>query len=288
MYTYIIIIFLLLLLLIMKRWFKKEHQGFTQDGMFSLKTNDDIYDDFYVSVYDNIFQPTKYLNEEYAQMMDKLSLKDNADVLDIGSKTGHFLKLLDRKYNAHGLEQSTQMIEYTKEKYDDLTIHHGDMLNNQIFDKNIFDCIFLRDFMIYTVYDKPQLLGNCYYWLKPSGYLVIHLVNKKKYNPLVEVANYNTNPQDYVDERITKCNVISDDIHYNQETDFMADNRVIVKESFTDMSTYQTRQNERTLYMEDKKAIEQTILRCGFSAQALYALNKDKEQFVYIFKKINF
>ena len=68
----------------------------------------------------------------------------------------------------------------------------------------------------------------------------------------------------------------------------MPDNRVIVKESFTDMLTYQTRQNERTLYMEDIRAIEQTVLRCGFSAKAMYALSKDKEQFVYIFKKINF
>ena len=288
MYTYIIIIILLLLLLIMKKWFQKEHQGFTQDGMFSLKTNEDIYDDFYVSVYDNIYQPNKYLDKEYSQMMEKLLLNENATVLDIGSKTGDFLKLLDNNYNAHGLEYSDAMIEKSNEKYDDLVIHKGDALNNQIFDKNVFDCIFMRDFMIYTIYDKPQLLGNCYYWLKPSGYLVIHLVNKKKYNPLVEVANYNTNPQEYVDERITKCNVISDDIHYNQETDFMPDNRVIVKESFTDMLTYQTRQNERTLYMEDIRAIEETVLRCGFSAKAMYALNKDKEQFVYIFKKINF
>ena len=64
MYAYIIIIILLLLLLIMKKWFQKEHQGFTQDGMFSLKVNEDIYDDFYVSVYDNIYQPSKYLNKE--------------------------------------------------------------------------------------------------------------------------------------------------------------------------------------------------------------------------------
>ena len=62
-HVYIIIIILLLLLLIMKKWFQRTSE--LQDGMFSLKVNEDIYDDFYVSVYDNIYQPNKYLNKEY-------------------------------------------------------------------------------------------------------------------------------------------------------------------------------------------------------------------------------
>lgn len=288
MYILIFILLILLIILIYKKVNKKEHQGFTQDGMFSLKTNGEIYDDFYTSVYDNIHKPQKYLNEEYAQMMEKLSINNNSVLLDIGTKTGHFLNLLNTKYIAHGLEQSRPMIDHAKNMYTDLSIFHGNGLNSQIFEKNAFDCIFLRDFIVYTIDDKLQLFGNCYYWLKPSGYLIVHLVNKYKYNPLVEIANHNTNPQKLVKQRITKCNVINDDITYNQETKFEDDNRVIIKENFTDKMTYQTRQNELTLYMEDKEKVEKMIMRCGFSAKALYKLNKDSEQFVYIFKKINF
>ena len=51
-----------------EKWFQKEHQGFTQDGIFS-KVNEALYDDFCVSVYDNIYQRNKYFDKEYSQML---------------------------------------------------------------------------------------------------------------------------------------------------------------------------------------------------------------------------
>ena len=268
---------------------RKEYQGFSQDSMFSLKLDGDIYDDFYANVYDNIHEPLKYMNEEYITIMQRIQPRKESVILDIGAKTGHFMKLLQNDgYVVHGLEESQSMIDKAQSLYTDLSIYRGNALNSQMFDKNVFNCIFVRDFMIYSFYDKPQMLGNCYYWLKPSGYLVIHLVNKNKYNPLVEIANYDTNPQEYTDDRITKCFVKNDDITYCQETQFNSDNRVVVKETFTDTLTYKTRQNEQTLYMQDIKTLEQIIMRAGFSAKAMYSLKKDKEQFIYIFQKINF
>lgn len=289
MYILIIILFLLLMMLVIKKMMRKEYQGFSQDSMFSLKLDGDIYDDFYANVYDNIHEPLKYMNEEYSTIMQRIQPRKESVILDIGAKTGHFMKLLQNDgYVVHGLEESQSMIDKAQSLYTDLSIYRGNALNSQTFDKNVFNCIFVRDFMIYSFYDKPQMLGNCYYWLKPSGYLVIHLVNKNKYNPLVEIANYDTNPQEYTDDRITKCFVKNDDITYCQETQFKSDNRVVVKETFTDTLTYKTRQNEQTLYMQDIKTLEQIIMRAGFSAKAMYSLKKDKEQFIYIFQKINF
>jgi SAM-dependent methyltransferase len=268
---------------------RKEYQGFSQDSMFSLKLDGEIYDDFYANVYDNIHEPLKYMDEEYSAIMQRIQPRKESVILDIGAKTGHFMKLLQNDgYVVHGLEESQAMIDKAQSLYTDLSIYRSNALNSQTFDKNVFNCIFVRDFMIYSFYDKPQMLGNCYYWLKPSGYLVVHLVNKNKYNPLVEIANYDTNPQEYTDDRITKCFVKNDDITYCQETQFKPDNRVVVKETFTDTLTYKTRQNEQTLYMQDIKTLEQIIMRAGFSAKAMYSLKKDKEQFIYIFQKINF
>jgi len=288
MYILIFVLLILIIILILKKCFQKDYQGFSQDCEFSLKSNGEIYDDFYVSIYDNIHKPGKFLDDEYAQIIDVIKPPKQSVMLEIDPRTGHFLNRLDKDYTAYGLEESEAMISKTNEYYPELKIVHNSCLNNQIFDKNVFDCIFMRNFSVYAIYDKLQLFGNCYHWLKPNGQLVIHLVNKHKYNPLAEIANKDMNPQQFSKERITKCNVKNSDIEYHQETRFMNDARVIVKESFIDMQTLKTRQNELTLYMEDHKEIEKMVLRCGFTTKAVLSLKKDKEQYIYVFKKINF
>lgn len=288
MYILICILFILFIILVLKKYYKKEYQGFSQDCEFSLKTNGEIYDEFYVSIYDNIHKPQKYLRDEYNEILNVIKPSKHAVLLEISPKTGHFLNLLDKDYTVYGLEESRAMISKANEYYTDLNIVNNTCLNNQIFDKGMFDCIFMLNFSVYPIYDKLQLFGNCYYWLKPSGQFIVHLVNKNKYNPLAEIANKNMNPQQFSNERITKCNVKNHDIEYSQQTNFMKDSRVVVKESFTDMQTLKTRQNELTLYMPEHKEIEKMVLRCGFTVKAVFALNKDSDQYIYVFKKINF
>lgn len=288
MYILLTILLILLIIMIYKKYNAKQLQGFTQDCDFSLKTNKDIYDDFYSNIYDNIHKPKKYLQQEYTQVIEVIKPPKNSVVLEIGCKTGDFLNLLSKNYTSHGLEESKSLINVAKNKYPELSIYNRALNNNQIFDKNTFSHIFVRDFMVYTIYDKPQFFSNCYYWLQPSGLLIIHLVNKKKYNPLVEIANHNTNPQKYSKERITKCEVVNPSINYQQKTNFMDDNRVVVTETFTDVNSQKTRQNEMTLYMDDIQTIEKQILRAGFSSHGLFSLEKDNQQFIYIFKKNNY
>ena len=85
MYAYIITIIIIIVIDHEKMVSKRTSRIYPRWDV-SIKVNEDIYDDFYVSVYDIIYQPNKYLNKEYSQMMEKLPLKDNATVLDIEPK----------------------------------------------------------------------------------------------------------------------------------------------------------------------------------------------------------
>ena len=43
--------------------------------------------------------------------------------------------------------------------------------------------------LIYYIEDKKRFIDNCYNWLKPGGYFVVHLVNRDKFDPIVNSAD---------------------------------------------------------------------------------------------------
>ena len=53
---------------------------------------------------------------------------------------------------------------------------------------NSFSTITCFYFTIYYIKDKNTFLQNCYNWLMPGGYLVLHLVNRDKFDPILNVA----------------------------------------------------------------------------------------------------
>ena len=58
----------------------------------------------------------------------------------------------------------------------------------------------------------------------PGGYLILHLVNKHKFNPVIPKSNFirNVNLQKYKDSRITKSITIDD---FNYTSEFILENR---------------------------------------------------------------
>ena len=94
-------------------------EGFSQSRKFVVKKNNNLYDDFYCSLYDDLmYDPIKNrfeLNEiKHLTEMNK----DNSVILDIGSGTGHHAKSLHKNnYDVLGLDKSESMVKYAKNKY---------------------------------------------------------------------------------------------------------------------------------------------------------------------------
>ena len=262
-------------------------EGFSGCSSFSLKTNNDIYDEFYVNIYDTLHKTSNNTEYEYYSILKTTQPDENSVILDIGSGTGNLLNKFDENgYNAHGLEKSKDMIEYSKNKNKLLSIRQGDATDPMTFDKGTFTHICCLDFTIYHIKDKKIFFRNCYNWLLPNGYLILHLVNKQKYDTSVKSANpfLSDNPQNYSKNRILNTNINFIDFNYLNNTEFKNDNKVVIKETFTNSSN-KVRQNELTLYMEDLDEILKISQNIGFIAHSKITYPLDKEQFIYILEK---
>jgi len=294
---YINTVFLVLLMIVilmmfsryvLKSGLSKYHEGFTQNERYISKSNCDIYDDFYVSIYDNLNETESRVLYDYKNIIKTIQFDKKDKVLDIGSGSGHFLNLLENQnVDGIGLEKSKAMIEHSTKLYPNIYVIQGDAYDAKTFDHSTFSNICLFHFTFYEFDNKKSLIRNCFHWLRNNGHLIVHLVNKKEYNPLVSAANpfSNTNFQKYTKERVKKARIDFHDFEYLEQIDFKNDNRVLIKETFTDALTQNVRENENTLFMDSLQDNLQVFLQNGFIVKGQFSYKNDENQFIYIFEK---
>ena len=266
------------------------HEGFDQKAPFILKNGNDIYDSFYAIVYDDLNKTSERTNFECHKIIELTRPSTNNSVfLDVGSGTGHLVNDMTRLgYQAHGLDISKDMVEYSQKKFPDIQTKCGDAMDPLVYERLIFTHITCMNYTIYHIKDKNLFFRNCYHWLMPNGFLILHLVDKEKYNPLAPMSEHVTlkNATMYGNSRKTDSKIEFKDFDYISSHEFKPDNRVMVKESFTDDKTKHVRQNELTLYMENKNDIINMAQLNGFIAHALCNLLTDEYQYIYVFERM--
>lgn len=270
---------------------KPYYEGFHQNAPFILKRDNQIYDSFYAMVYDDLYKTETRSDYEYKKIIEMTQPTEKSEFLDVGSGTGHLVNNLNNAgYHAIGIDKSKAMINYSEKKFPDIDTKCGDVIDSMNYDKGVFTHITCMNFTIYHLEDKLTFFKNCYYWLIPNGYLIMHLVNRNKYNPIVPAANppLLDNPQKYSNVRIKDSKINFIDFEYQNSHDFKTDNdkRVIIKETFTDASTKNIRQNELTLYMENIDEIVNIAKKCGFIPHAQIKMINDEYQYIYIFERL--
>ena len=290
-----VILLILSAFILMYHFFKQFHvkakyEGFTQASPFVLKQNNDIYDEYYSEVYDDIYKPELRIDYEYKSIIDMTQPSINNSVfLDIGSGTGNLVnKLIENGFQATGIDKSQAMVKTSQEKFPNIDIKQGCVFNSMSYNRNSFTHITCMDFTIYHLDNKLLFLQNCYQWLMPNGYFIVHLADKNKYNPIVPAANpiLLENPQQYSNKRITDSAVDFIGFQYKNSCNCKANNdTVVIKETFKDATSCNIRQNELTLHMEELKTILLMIQKCGFIAQGNVQMNNDKHQYIYVFEK---
>lgn len=268
------------------------YEGFEQSKPFVLKKDDDIYDDFYSHIYDDIHKPNVRTGYELINVINATEpTTRNSVFLDIGSGTGLMVNELQQAgYRAFGIDKSQSMIDAAEAKYPDCQYKHGDVMEPMSFEKGTFTHIICTYFTIYQIQDKPTFFRNCYHWLKANGYLIIHLVNPKTFDTIVPVAKTNLaiNPHKYESSRITDSIVEFKDFQYKQKYDFGKKNVVSVSETFKDNASSHIRQNEQTMYMEDAETILNMAKQIGYISHAMFDLKKcidDENQMIYILER---
>jgi len=258
---------------------------------FITKNNKNLYDDFYVAYYDELLFSNDKNNYEVGNIIKNTNMKKKSYILDIGSGTGHHVKLFnDNGHKCIGIDKSKAMIVSSRKKYPKLQFKHGDALDYMLFFENTFTHITCLYFTIYYFKNKKHLFDNCFKWLMPGGYLAIHLVNKDKFDPILPAGNpfYGVSVQDYAKKRITNTNVKFDDSTYKANFKYSPSKEIsTLTETFNNGKI--VRQQEHTLYMPTQKHILELARDSGFTLLSKIKMDKIKydDQFIYILKKPN-
>lgn len=272
---------------------QKEIENFDQSSVpFANKRGVDIYDDFYVSIYDDLLFSTFKNEFEVALIEHNTNPTANSVILDIGSGTGHHIGELTKKgYNCRGVDLSSAMVKAAKRTYPDCVFTHGNVLKSMTFQAEEFTHIMCLYFTIYMIKNKRQFFQNCVHWLKPGGYLIIHLVDRDKFDPILPVADVMTsiNPQKYAKKRLTTTQAVFKNHIYKAHFNDIQNDQAEFIETFTNKKTGDIRKHTHTLHMGTQKKIlsiaqgagfvmisQTEMKKVGYNNQYLYVLQKPK------------
>jgi 2-polyprenyl-3-methyl-5-hydroxy-6-metoxy-1,4-benzoquinol methylase len=101
----------LLLIILVFKGVDSKKEGFKQTDKFLIKSNSDIYDDFYADIYDYLVFNTLKDDYEVGFIINSSSPSSKSKILDIGCGTGHHVALLSSKgLDVLGIDISPSMI----------------------------------------------------------------------------------------------------------------------------------------------------------------------------------
>jgi ubiquinone/menaquinone biosynthesis C-methylase UbiE len=187
--------------------------------------NDDIYDKFYSKIYDQIIVGDIRTKTEVIYTLNWIKKywkeSKSLEILDIGCGTGLHVAEFSKNdvSKVVGVDRSLPMIERARILHPNHEYRNDDVENPRIFSAGEFNMITMYYFTIYYIHHKDQILKNIFNWLKPGGGFVVHIVNREKFDPILESASPFTgfSLQKYSKERVMKSKVTFDKFDYEAE-----------------------------------------------------------------------
>jgi SAM-dependent methyltransferase len=234
-------------------------EGFEQKSPYTLKTENEIFDKFYMEIYEELHE-SSVIVEKQIQMLERMtqSTPHASRWLVIGSKSGIMLHfLLKKHYKAFGVDASEKAVEYSQQKYPSISVKCGNAEQNKLlFENGIFSHVLLLNAHIYDFKNKRELLRHVYGWLKPGGCLVLSLL----------AAGDKPHEQDFVGFRYQS-----------------AVTKNSFREKFTDKLSGHIRENERKVFAESDDQILTVVKEVGFSTMGkmLFVNLQQQEETIY-------
>ena len=283
------IVFLLFIIIIFKS-ITPTKEGFIFDDKVLYKEGNSVYDDFYANIYDYLVYSGVKNDYEIGSIINSTNPTSKSVIADIGCGTGHHVSNISAKnLNVIGIDISPSMIKKAKEKYPNNKFKVGDALDTNLFKMNSLTHILCLYFTIYYIKDKRRFFDNCMDWLMPGGFLIIHLVDRETFDPILPPGNplYVVSPQKYAKERITKTKVTFTDFIYNANFNLDKDSDLAFFEEKFKFNNGKVRKQQQKLYMEDTTTILDIAQDCGFVMHAQVDLVKCayENQYLYVFYK---
>jgi SAM-dependent methyltransferase len=234
---------------------------------------DKLYDGFYAGVYDQLVQGQKeripYEVEIIDSYLERLIPEKNTwNILDVGCGTAdHLAEIMKLGCgSATGLDRSQAMINKARAKYPSVNINWkiGDAITTDLFAPEQFSCVCFFYFTLYYFPNRRDVFRNCYQWMRPGSVLVLHVVNRDKFDPILDSASPFPafSLQKYSKSRVTKSGVTFEKFEYNADFDLDKENASFTEEfKFKDGTV---RKQRHELYMPTMEQIVKDAEASGF------------------------
>ncbi len=256
----------------------------SEQSKYSWLTGDDIYDDFFAGIYDKLVQGEKRSQAEVVTLVaqwKKLSPTQPVNhwrVLDLGCGTGITTVAFARAGvgSVTGVDRSAAMIRRARDvtvaattltPAEKVAIHwkNGDIADPMILRQGEYTHACAMYFTVYYMKDKAVFFRNVHGWLKPGGVLTVFVVNKAKFDPMLESAAPTVfSLQKYSDKRIMKSKVVFDKFEYEGEFDIEEErDEAYFRETFR-FKDGTVRRQRHDFWMPSLKSIVSTAKAAGW------------------------
>jgi len=263
--------------------------GTEEDSMVETFNNDTLYDTFYSKIYDQIVQGEVRTRAEVLLTLGWLKKHQPeakaVQVLDLGCGTGghvnEFMK--EGLGSAIGIDKSSAMIVRANTLYPTMKYKVGDIEQPTTFAAGQFTLATMFYFTLYYVHHKDQILRNVFTWLQPGGAFVVHIVNREKFDPILESASPFTafSVQKYSKERVMKSRVAFDKFDYVAEFSHEE-----ADAKFTEIFKFKggrARKNTHSLHMPTMEHLVHEIEQAGFTFKEFLDLTPIGYEYQYLF-----
>lgn len=156
--------------------------------IFTKKINiDENFTNQQVDFYEEIWIDKNEIKKKLLKTKNYIK-KNNLKLLNIGSGTGNYLKVLEQIYpnfSFYAIDIDENMIEKTKVNIPTADIKHDNVLKRNNYEPETFDVICLFNETLHQIpYDHwEKLFGNINYWLKIDGVLIIDIFDSNNLDP---------------------------------------------------------------------------------------------------------
>ena len=253
----------------------------SEESKYEWLQNDELFDDFYASIFTKLTQNETLIQAETAiclQEFGATNKKENMNILDAGCGIG-IATVSFKKQGAHnvvGIDKSRAMIQYarnttlphttlTDTEKQDIEFRNMDLIGPTSANAGEFTDACILYFTVYYFRDLDTLLRNLALWVRPGGNLVIEVVNKYKFDPVLNPSNpwVGISPQKYAKERLHKSTIVFDKFDYEAVFE-LEDPRAEFRETFR-YKDGSVRRQKHTLYMRNIPDMIRIAKECGWT-----------------------
>ena len=250
----------------------------------------DEYDKLYADAYDMVAMDHTKVMFEVKYIKSLMDKSKNNVILDVGCGTGQHTKYLSEDNEYIGLDKSTHMLDKAKlniNKKSRLVLEDANKLSAVGEDK--FTVIMCMYFTIYYFKDPNKIFYNFTRWIKKDGILILHLVDKNKFDPILNPANpsHINSIQKYTDKRITSSIINFNNMTYISDFVFKKNNMAEFQEIIRFNKDNIERRQRHLLYMFSNKEYVKVAKKYGFQLQEIKSMNEIKYEhnYLFVFKK---